>query len=189
MRFEDYLATCLKDPLFKKYWEEDLRKLNLNLDFKIEESISAVEALELLEKENLDDIIKNKGIKKNINIITEIIFFEDNDKCPVCNFLSNIEDIKLKEKTLLNISQLAIKGNEARYPLSRYIKDGIFELRTKHSSNITRIFYFFIFGNKIVMTNGYIKKQEKIDEKEFNKAKKYMEKYLRKVNKREDKHE
>ena len=28
MRFEDYLATCLKDPLFKKYWEENLRKTN-----------------------------------------------------------------------------------------------------------------------------------------------------------------
>ena len=63
-------------------------------------------------------------------------------------------------------------------PLSRHVEDGIFELRTKQGNNIDRIFYFFVFGNKIIMTNGYIKKQEKIDNTELKRAKKYMNDYL-----------
>ena len=39
------------------------------------------------------------------------------------------------------------------------------------------IFYFFIKDNKIILTNGYIKKQNKLDSNEFSKAVKYKEDY------------
>ena len=188
MTFNDYLKTCLKNPLFKKYWEEDLAELDIDFDFKIAESLTVSEALTLLEKENLDnisaDIIKNKGVAKNIDIGTEIIFFEEEGgKCPVQTFLTDIKDEKLKAKTLSDILLLAMSGNNASYPLSKYVKDGIFELRSKAGSNITRILYFFVIGNKIIMTNGYIKKKQKMDQREFTKAKKAMEKYLKNLNK------
>lgn len=78
----------------------------------------------------------------------------------------------------MNIAILAVEKNNSRSS-SKYISDGIFELRSKQSSNITRIFYFFVFGSSIILTNGYIKKDQKLAEKEFEKAKKYCNIYLR----------
>ena len=36
-----------------------------------------------------------------------------------------------------------------------------------------------VFGSSIILTNGYIKKDQKLAEKEFEKAKKYRNIYLR----------
>ena len=134
------------------------------------------------EKQKELDLIKNKGVKN------ELEFVEVNKDCPMIDFLDTIEDEKLKSKTIRNIYLLADLKNNARPPLSEYIGEGIFELRTKFSSNITRAFYFFIWGNKIIMTNGYIKKSQKLDKNEFNKAKKLMDNYLKsKANLKESK--
>lgn len=128
---------------------------------------------EVSEKQGELDLVKNKGIKNKIE------FIEINSDCPMIDFINSIENEKLKTKTIKNIYKLADLRNKARPPLSEYIDDGIFELRTKFSSNMTRAFYFFIWGDKIVMTNGYIKKSQKLDIKEFNKAKKLMNNYLK----------
>ena len=69
-------------------------------------------------------------------------------------------------------------GNKAKFPLSRYVEDGILEMRTQQGNNISRVFYFFIFGDKIVMTNGYIKKSQKADKNELKIAKKRRDKYM-----------
>lgn len=137
---------------------------------------------EVAEKQKELDLIKNKGVKN------ELEFIEVNKDCPMIDFLDDIEDEKLKSKIIRNIYLLADLKNNARPPLSEYVDDGIFELRTKFSSNITRAFYFFIWGNKIIMTNGYIKKSQKLDKNEFNKAKKLMDNYLKsKANLKESK--
>lgn len=94
---------------------------------------------------------------------TEVIFYEDGSDCPVEEFLTSISNKKLKSKTLRNIAELSLRGSNAKPPLSSYVEEGIFELRTKQSSNIDRIFYFFIFGNRIILTNGYIKKSQKLE--------------------------
>ena len=44
---------------------------------------------------------------------------------------------------------------------------------------LTRIFYFFVVGNKAILTNGYIKKSQKMNSREFRKAKKYMSEYMK----------
>ena len=158
-----------------------MEKLNLDLfpRFELPESLSITEAPCLLEKEDLEKIIINKGIKKTIDYPNEVSFYEKNGKCPVVDFLIDIDNQKLKEKTLLNISLLAVQGKTAREPLVKYIKDGIYELRTIQSSNLTQIFYFFYHGNDIILTNGYIKKSQKLDEREFAKAKKYQNDYCK----------
>lgn len=183
MKLVDYIKKCLRNAKFKKCWEEENSDLD-NILFK--ESITKIslnnstihEALKLLEEDDLKSIIDNKGIHPENVANTEIDFFEDKDKCPVKDFLESIVDDKLKAKTLRNIVELSIEGSNARPPLSSYVDDGIFELRTKQSSNIDRIFYFFIFGNKIILTNGYIKKSQKLDKKEFEKAKRYRDIYM-----------
>lgn len=108
----------------------------------------------------------------------KIIFYEVDGKCPVAEFLNSIKNMKLRAKVVKDIDKLSNLGHNAREPFSRYEGDGIFELATKQSSNITRIFYFFNYGNQIIMTNGYEKHSQKRDENEFEKAKKYRDEYI-----------
>lgn len=63
------------------------------------------------------------------------------------------------------------KGNNLREPYSKAIDDGIFELRCKFGSDITRILYFFYDGRKIILTNGFVKKTQKLPSKELVLAK------------------
>ena len=63
---------------------------------------------------------------------------------------------------LLGILQiLQEKGNALREPYSKHLEDGIFEIRGKAGSDLTRILYFFYYDGKIVLTNGFIKKSQK----------------------------
>lgn len=126
-----------------------------------------------IEKEKENRLLIDKRIEN------KLLFIEKGSNCPMVDFLNSIENRKLKSKTIKNIYLLADLRNKARPPLSEYVKDGIFELRTKFSSNITRAFYFFIWGDKIIMTNGYVKKGQKLNQEEFNKAKKLMDEYLK----------
>ena len=188
MRLLDYIKKCLEDKQFKKIWEEENPEFSNNIMFESKNMVTelslseALSILETIEDNDLTKIINNKGVHPNIDnyIKTEVIFYEQDNNCPVEDFLNSIIDNKLKSKTLRNILELAMEGNNAKPSLSKYVDDGIFELRTKQGSNIDRIFYFFIFGNKIIMTNGYIKKTQKLDEQEFKKAKKYRDNYMKK---------
>ena len=51
------------------------------------------------------------------------------------------------------------------------MEDGIFELRCKLGSNITRALYFFYVGKRIVVTNGFVKKTQKTPPGEIKIAK------------------
>lgn len=73
---------------------------------------------------------------------------------------------------------LEIRENELREPFSKHIEDGIFEIRNKVGNDITRIFYFFVIGQKIILTNGFIKKTQKTPKDEIALAKKYRNDYL-----------
>ena len=107
----------------------------------------------------------------------DVEFYEqENGKIPMVEFLNSL-DINMKSKVIHTISLLQDYGNELREPYTKYIKDGIFEFRVKQGSNITRSFYFFITGKKIIMTNGFVKKTSKTPQNEFEKAKKYKKSY------------
>lgn len=73
---------------------------------------------------------------------------------------------------------LAEYGNALRKPYSALLDDGIFELRAKFGSNITRVLYFFYVWHHIVMTNGFTKKQQKTSRVQIELAKKYRKIYL-----------
>ena len=107
----------------------------------------------------------------------EIEFYDTEDsKCPVQEYLDSLEP-KLLAKTLRTIDLLQNNGISLRGPYSEPLGDGIFELRTKQKSNITRVLYFFYIGNKAVLTNGFTKKTQKIPKSEMKLAKKYKEDY------------
>lgn len=109
----------------------------------------------------------------------DIEFYETiNGEIPVIEFLDSLP-LKLNAKALRDIDLLSEYGNTLREPYSKHIKEGIFELRTKFGSDITRIFYFFYVKEKIVLTNGFIKKTQKTPEKEIEKALIYKKDYDR----------
>ena len=90
-----------------------------------------------------------------------IEFYEDtNEDKPVEKFLLSL-DVKMQAKLLGMLQILQEKKNQLREPYSKYLEDGIFELRTKNGTDITRVLYFFYYGRKIILTNGFVKKTQK----------------------------
>lgn len=83
-------------------------------------------------------------------------------------------------------SVLQENGPSLREPYSKSLGDGIFELRAKVGSDISRVLYFFFYNQQIILTNGFIKKSNKIPRNEIEKAQKYRIEY---VERKENKHE
>lgn len=113
----------------------------------------------------------------------EIEFYEKEDgTIPVQDFLSSL-DIKMRTKVFRTIEMLRTNGNQLREPDSKYIDDGIMELRTKVGSNISRVLYFFVIGQKAVLTNGFVKKTRKTPKAEIELAKRYRDDYIQRKGK------
>lgn len=91
----------------------------------------------------------------------EVIFYDKPDGSePAKDFLLSL-DVKMRAKLAFAIDLLADNGPKLREPYSKSLKDGIFELRAKAGSNISRVLYFFVIGKKVILTNGFIKKKQK----------------------------
>lgn len=54
--------------------------------------------------------------------------------------------------------------------MSKGLRDGIFELRVKHRTRISRSLYFFEKGKRIIFTHGFVKKTQKTPNDEISKA-------------------
>ena len=125
--------------------------------------------------ENINDFSKKEELYK----MHEIILYDTEDgKCPMQELLDSLEP-KLLAKTLRSIDLLEKNGPLLREPYSKSLEDGIFELRTKQGSNITRVLYFFFIGKKVILTNGFVKKSQKTPKAEKELAKKYKADYER----------
>lgn len=108
----------------------------------------------------------------------EIEFFEKQDGTePAKEFLLGL-DVKMRAKMLRTIDLLVTNGVDLRMPYSEALGDGIFELRAKAGSDITRVLYFFYVGRKAILTNGFVKKTQRTPAKEIALAKKYRKEYL-----------
>lgn len=111
----------------------------------------------------------------------EIIVYAKQDKSePVTDFLFSLPS-KMQAKVLRQIDMLAEFGHQPREPYSAPLEDGIFELRVKQGSDISRVLYFFFVGKKIVLTNGFVKKTRKTPPEQIRLAKAYREDYLKRA--------
>lgn len=109
----------------------------------------------------------------------EVEFYEKADGVqPAREFLLSL-DVKMRAKMAHTIKILEENGYELREPYSKHIGEGIFELRAKVGSDISRVLYFFYVGQKVVLTNGFIKKTRRTPPGEIDKARKYRADYLR----------
>ena len=108
----------------------------------------------------------------------EVEFYEkENGEQPAKEFLLSL-DVKMRAKMVNTIAILSDNGYELREPYSKHLSEGIFELRAKVGSDITRVLYFFYADRHIILTNGFIKKTQKTPPGEIDKAKKYRADYL-----------
>lgn len=108
-----------------------------------------------------------------------IAFYEKPDGTqPAAEFLKSL-DSKLRAKTVRSIQMLQELGFDLREPYSKPLGDGIFELRAQVGNNISRVLYFFIVGQRVILTNGFIKKTQKTPDREIELAKKYRSDYLK----------
>jgi len=107
-----------------------------------------------------------------------VIFYDKKDGTePAKEFILSL-DKKMRAKMLRTIELLVDNGYELREPHSKHISEGIFELRAKVGSDISRVLYFFFVGNKVILTNGFIKKTQKTPASEIEKAKRYRDEFI-----------
>lgn len=97
--------------------------------------------------------------------------------CPVKVFLDSLDN-KMRAKVLRLIMLLEKNGNNLREPYSKSLVGGIFEVRTNQGNNTARVLYFFLTGQKIILTNGFVKKTVKTPSAEIRLARKYRSDYL-----------
>ena len=93
---------------------------------------------------------------------------------PAKDFLDTL-DAKMFAKLIRAIDVIKAGGTSVREPYSKHLDDGIFEVRAKVSTNISRVLYFFYNGKRFILTHGFIKKTP---QSEINRAKQYRAEYL-----------
>ena len=108
----------------------------------------------------------------------QAVFYDlPNGTYPAQEFIDSL-DVKMQAKMLRTIMLLQENGTDLRMPYSEHLEEGIFELRAKVGSNISRVMYFFFDGSKAILTHGFIKKTQKTPKSEIEKAKRYRADYL-----------
>ena len=125
-----------------------------------------------LTKWDIYHIMKRRKMKFNI-----VIYARGDGTEPILEFINSLDE-KMRAKVLREIRLLGERGNELREPSTKYLEDGILELRIKQAKNISRVLYFFMQDRKIVLTHGFVKKTKKTSSKEIERAKKYRKDYV-----------
>ncbi len=108
----------------------------------------------------------------------DVEYYEKEDGTfPAEEFILSL-DSKMQAKMFRELDLLETFGNQLREPHSKPLGDGIYEIRAKVASDITRVLYFFVVNKKIILTNGFVKKTQKTPDNEIALAKKYRKDYL-----------
>lgn len=96
-------------------------------------------------------------------------YADERGRKPVELFINSL-GVKMRAKVFGRLSLLEKYGPLLGMPFARHIRDGIYELRTVQGSDITRVMYFFVVGERIVLTHGFVKKTQRTPSREIEKA-------------------
>jgi phage-related protein len=107
---------------------------------------------------------------------------KENGNIPVLDYLLSL-NAKMRAKVFSEIELLEKHGPNLREPYVKPMKGmqykGLFELRVKFASNISRIFYFVYRQKTFVLLHGFTKKTKKTPQKEIKRALRYKDDYER----------
>lgn len=106
----------------------------------------------------------------------DVRFYADQgNQRPVIVFLERLrgEDPILHKLVVAGIKKLDLSERHGP-PLTMMVdrEHNIFELRVGEA-NIARVFFFFSRRREVILTNGYVKKRQKVDARELAKAQAY----------------
>ena len=89
-----------------------------------------------------------------------------------------MQKLSEKEQEKVQYGLLLLK-TQGRLPKKfvKFVRDGIFELRTEYGGNIFRVFFIFDEGEIVVLFNGFQKKTQKTPSGEIEKALRIKEAY------------
>ena len=110
---------------------------------------------------------------------TSVYYVSDSGRVPVKKFIDSLAS-RTQQKYFAVIGMLEKLGKNLPEPHAKSLGNGIYELRFKGQEGYIRILHFFYDGNKIILTNGFIKKSNKTPKKEMTLAEKRKEQYLNK---------
>ncbi len=107
---------------------------------------------------------------------------KENGNIPVLDYLLSLE-AKLRAKAFSEIELLEKHGFGLKEPYVKALHGekykGLYELRVKFASDISRIFYFAYNGETFVLLHGFTKKSEKTPQNELDRALRYKKDYER----------
>lgn len=114
----------------------------------------------------------------------KIKFYEDRaGRVPVIEFLDSL-DLKMRQKMLRAIQALQDIGMPFEFRYQSHWTMAYFEHRDKAETNISRVMYFFVVGDRAVLTHGFIKKTQKTPPREIERAKKIRDDYIERFGRR-----
>jgi len=94
---------------------------------------------------------------------TKLIFFREADgTAPVVEWLTQLrrENERAYAKCRVRLMRLSEMGHELRRPEADYLRDDIYELRSRLGSVNYRVLYFFHGRNVAVVSHGFTKEAE-----------------------------
>jgi phage-related protein len=103
-----------------------------------------------------------KAVRRSMYVF---YFVTDAGRSPVKEFSDDL-NIHSYRKFVRTIELLEVSGTRLRCPHVKYIGDSIFELRFECFEGSARVLYFFFNKDTAVLTNGFIKKSNKIPKNE-----------------------
>ncbi len=107
------------------------------------------------------------------HVLFNVRFYEARDgSSPIVAFLEDLRTTDPKLHKLLVAGMVKLRdGSRHGLPLTDQVdtRNDIFELRVG-KKDIARAFFFFRRGREIIVTNGYVKKTQKVDRGELKKA-------------------
>jgi len=106
------------------------------------------------------------------------IFYETIDgKRPVEKFIESL-DLETQDKFVIKQQLLQDFGPQLRYPHTDHLGEGLFELRFKGKEGQIRVLFFFFYEKRIIFTNGFVKKTQKVPRKEIEIAQERRKDFL-----------
>lgn len=107
---------------------------------------------------------------------TKVIIYRESDgTIPLFDWLDQQSEAA-REKCITVIRLLAESGFELRRPVCDYLRDGVYELRTRSGTVNFRILYGFAGQNIVLLSHG-LTKEAAIPPKEIERAIKNMKRF------------
>lgn len=100
---------------------------------------------------------------------TTVVFFKEVDGTEPFREWFDQQTEKVQEKCFTALKYLEDFGNELHRPQADYLRDGVYELRFRHSTVRYRILYFF-GGKGIAVVSHGTTKESRVPLKEIDKA-------------------